>query len=304
MKVNGRAPKSFTGGAVAACLCLALSGGYSFVKSVDAAPREDISLSIKDKVIRNLSSSGLTLAFHIAVTNKGSSNRDLVRYHYRVVINQKVFLDMTVGLDEPLAIPAGRDTLIALPVKISYPLLFDAVGPVEDKALCDVVGEMFFADQRKREDKVAFAYPGEFPIFKDPDIGFLPVQINDLTVGGADIVVRPRIRNLNGYDLLVDRISYRLQFGEKEVLAGLIPGDKSLPRLGEKTFSLPFIIDFFEAGKDLRELLQKPAVPCRFSGELEIASVWGRLLIRFDKTQDVPVEKANSSAAGGSQRTR
>jgi len=291
MRRSGLTPSPVIRAALAALLLLSRTGGGASPAGAATAPREDITLSLKDKVIRDLSSSGLTLAFHIAVSNRSASDRDLVRYHYRVVINQKVFLDLTVGLDEPLPVPAGRDTLLALPVKISYSLLFDAVGPVEDKALCDIVGEMYFADARRREERVGFAYPGEFPIFKDPEVEFLPIQLNDLTVGGADVVFRARFRNLNGYDLVVDRISFRLLFGDKEVLSGAIPGDKSLPRTGEKIFSLPFLIDFFEAGKDLRELLQKPAVPCRLSGEIEITSAWGKLLIRYDKAQDVPVAK-------------
>lgn len=277
--------------AVPALLLLVVPGESPLRNDAYGTPKEDIALTLKDKVVRNLSSSGLTLAFRIAVTNKASSDRELARYRYRVVINQKEFLNLAVSLDEPLSVPAGRETLIALPVKISYPLLFEAVGPVEEKALCDIVGEMFFADERKREERVGFAFPGEFPIFRDPEIDFLPLKVNDLTVGGADVVFRPRFRNLNGYELLIDRISCRLQFGEKEVLSGLIPGDKSLPRSGERTFSLPFIIDFFEAGKEVRELFQKPEIPCRLAGEAEIASAWGRLLIQFDKAQNVPVEK-------------
>ncbi|MGA2532903.1 MAG: LEA type 2 family protein [Candidatus Aminicenantales bacterium] len=291
MRRSGLTPSPAFRAALAALLLLIRAGGFASPAGPGPPPKEDITLSLKDKVIRDLSSSGLTLAFHIAVSNRSASDRDLVRYHYRVIINQKVFLDMTVGLDAPLPVPAGRDTLLALPVKISYPLLFDAVGPVEDKALCDIVGEMSFADARKREDRVGFAYPGEFPIFKDPEVEFLPIQLNDLTVGGADVIFRTRFKNFNGYDLVVDRLSFRLLFGDKEVLSGAMPGDKSLPRSGEKVFSLPFLIDFFEAGKDLRELLQKAAVPCRLAGEVEITSAWGKLLIRYDKTQDVPVAK-------------
>lgn len=278
--------------AAQALLVLAAFSASAYLWShAGGSPREDISLSLKERVINDLSSSGLTLAFHINVANGTASERKLVRYRYRVVINQREFLNMSVSLDEPLSLPGGRDTLIALPVKISYPLLFEAVGPVEGKALCDVVGDMFFADEKKREERVGFAFPGEFPIFKDPEVDFLPLKVNDLTVGGADLVFRPRFKNLNGYELIVTQISYSLSFGDKEVLSGLVPGDKSLPRSGERAFSLPFIIDFFEAGKDIRDLFQKPAMPCRLAGEMEIASVWGRLLIHFDKSQTVPVEK-------------
>jgi hypothetical protein len=293
MKISRRNPGLPQLAARSLLLFAAFSAAVPLRSHAGGFPREDISLSLREKVIRDLSSSGLTLAFHIVVTNRATSDRELARYRYRVIINQREFLNMSVSLDEPLSVPGGRDTLIALPVKISYPLLFEAVGPVEEKALCDIVGDMVFADDRKREEKIGFAFPGEFPIFKDPEVDFLPLKVNDLTVGGADVVFQPRLKNLNGYELIVTRISYSLSFGEKEVLSGLIPGDKSLPRSGDRAFSLPFIIDFFEAGKDVRDLFQKPALPCRLVGEIEIASVWGRLLIHFDKSQTVPVEKSS-----------
>jgi hypothetical protein len=256
-----------------------------------AAAREDISLALRDKVISDLSSSGLILSFRIDVTNRASSDRALVRYHYRVIINRLEYLNLTVALDSPISIPAGRDTLIALPVKISYALLVAAVGPVGPRTLCDISGEMFFADERGREDKIPFAFPGEFPVFKDPEIEFQPLIINDLSVGGADVVFRPTFKNLNPYELLVDRIRFRLYFGDTEVLSATIPGDKSLPAGGGKSFSLPLLVDFFEAGKATRDLFDKPTLPCRFTGDIEIDSAWGKLMTRFDETRPVRVEK-------------
>ncbi len=275
-------------------VCLGLfMGGYGAGTAVGPAAKDDIAVVLKDKVIRNLSSSGLTLAFHIGLTNPSSASRELVRYRYRVTINQREFLNMTVSLDEPLRVPPNGEIVIALPVKISYELLRAAVGPVEGKALCDIVGDMFFETDRKKEQRAPFAFSGEFPIFLDPVVEVLPLKINDLTVGGADVVFRPRFRNPNGYELLVDKISFALFFGDREVLSGPIPGDKSLPREGEKTFSLPFLLDFFETGEKMREDFQKDEIPCRFTGEIEIMSVWGRLLIRFEKAQGLRFEKVS-----------
>jgi LEA14-like dessication related protein len=266
---------------------LAVSQGLSA-----GGARDEVGLALKEKVIKNLSSQGLTLAFHVALTNPASAPRELVRYRYRVRINQKEFLNMEVVLEEPLAVPPGRETLIALPVKISYDLLRAAVGAIENKALCDVVGDMYFLTERKKEQRAPFAFSGEFPIFREPEVEILPLKVNDLTVGGADVVFRPRFRNANAYELIVDKIDFELYFSGWKVLSGPIEGDKSLPQSGEKTFSLPFLLDFFEAGERVREDFQKAEIPCRFAGEIEILSVWGRLFIRFDKTQPLPLEKA------------
>ncbi|HPW18022.1 MAG TPA: LEA type 2 family protein [Candidatus Aminicenantes bacterium] len=258
-----------------------------------AAAKDDLKLALKEKVIRDLGSAGLVLAFHVAVENGAASGFELVRYRYRVRINQVEYLNMAVTLDEPLEVPAGRETLVALPVKVSYDHLRAAVGPVEGQALCDVVGDMFFRSERGREQRAPFAFSGEFPIFRDPEVDIQPLKVVDLTVGGADVVFRPRFKNFNGYELIVDVLEFELYFAGRQVLAGPVPGDKSLPRMGEKTFSLPFLLDFFEAGEEVREAFGKEEFPCRFTGRIEIASVWGRLHIRFDKTQALRLEKAD-----------
>lgn len=272
----------------AACLAVLMAGTFP---ATAAAAKDDVTLTLKEKVIKNLSSSGLVLAFHVAVANPSSGPRRLVRYRYRVRIDQQEYINTAVALDEPLTVPPGGETLIALPVKITYELLRQALGPIEGQALCDIVGDMYFLNERNKEQKASFAYSGEFPIFQDPEVDWLPLEVVDLTVGGADVVFHPRFKNFNGYDLIVDTIEYELSFSGLRILEGSIPGDKSLPRTGDKTFALPFLVDFFEAGDEVRGGFAKDEFPCRFTGRIEIASVWGRLVIGFDRTQPLRLEK-------------
>ena len=246
--------------------------------------RKDIVVGLRDKRIRDLSSQGLTLAFHASIRNSSASPVFLARYAYRVTVNQMEYLRLPVVLDEPIAIGDGEEIVVALPLKITYELLFRAVGPVEEKAVCDAVGDLVFRDEKGKEEEIPFAFSGEFPIFKNPEVQFLPLRVNDLTVGGGDVVFDVRFTNPNGWDLIVGAIRFDLEFGDTSVLKGEIPGDKSVPARGEKTLSLPFLLDFFETGKGVYDLLMNPPAPCRFSGEIVVESVWGRLTIAFDKT--------------------
>jgi LEA14-like dessication related protein len=272
--------------AAAAIIALLAFQGPAFGLS-----KKDLAVSLKEKRIRDLSSSGLTLAFHVGIRNSSAAACFLARYNYRVTINQKEYLRLPVVLDEPIRVGAGEEVLIALPLKVTYTLLFEVIGPVGEKAVCDMVGDLVFADEKKKEEKIAFAFSGEFPIFQDPVVEFLPLRINDLTVGGGDVVFDVKFGNPNNYDLIVDTITYDLRFGETAVLKGEVPGDKSVPARGDKTLSLPFLMDFFEVGKEVYDLLQKPPMPCRFSGEIVLNSVWGRLVIAFDKAGPMEVAK-------------
>jgi LEA14-like dessication related protein len=275
----------------AACLAVLAAGTALGAAAPPPDGKDDVTLTLKDKVIKNLSSAGLVLSFHIGVANPSAAPLRLVRYRYRVRIDQKEYINTTVGLDEPLTVPPEGETLLALPVKITYELLRRAIGPVEGQALCDIVGDMYFLNERNREQRAPFAFSGEFPIFQDPEVDWLPLEVVDLTVGGADVVFHPRFRNLNGYDLIVDAIDFKLFFAGRGVLEGSVPGDKSLPRTGERTFALPFLVDFFEAGEDMRAAFAKGELSCRFTGRIEIASVWGRLTVPFDRTRPLLLDE-------------
>jgi hypothetical protein len=251
---------------------------------LSALSKKDVVLGLKERRIRDLSSKGLVLAFHVSVRNVSASPVFLSRYNTRVTVNQKEFLRMPVGLDEPIRVGAGEEVVIALPLKVTYELLVQAVGPVGEKAVCDIVGDFVFRDEKGKEEKIPFAYSGEFPVFQDPGVEFLPLKVNDLTVGGGDVAFDVRLTNPNGWDLVIDTIRYNLKFGGVSVLAGEIPGDKSVAARGEKEFTLPFLLDFFEVGKGVYDMLQSPPVACEFSGLVIIRSVWGPLTIRFDRS--------------------
>lgn len=264
---------------------------FAWQGSAFGLSKKDLAINLKEKRIRDLSSSGLTLAFHVGIRNSSASACFLARTNYRVTINQKEYLRLSEVLEEPIRIGAGEEVIIALPLKVTYALLFEAIGPVEEKAACDIVGDLVFTDEKGKQEKVAFAFSGEFPIFEDPVVEFQRLRINDLTVGGGDVVFDVKFGNPNNYDLIGDTLTYDLRFGEATVLKGEIPGDKNMPARGDKTFSLPFLMDFFEVGKEVYDLLQIPPVPCRFSGQIAVNSVWGPLSITFDKAGPLEVVK-------------
>ncbi len=251
----------------------------------------DVTVVLKEKRIHDLRGTGLVLAFHLEVANSAAEPVDLVRYKYRVAIGGKEYLNLEVPLDAPLRIAGGDRTLLALPVKITYALLQAAVGPLGDRASCELVGELFFRNARGRDERVPVALTGEFPIFQEPVLSFRPLRVKGLTVGGAEFVFEASFANANPYELIVERLSYRLDFGGTTVQSGDVEGEKSFPARGERPIILAFLLDFFEVGKPVYEMLQKDALPVRFSGQVEIASVWGPFVIPFDGRQTLAVDR-------------
>ena len=257
------------------------------------ASKKDLAITLKEQKVEELTSSGLVLAFHLNIADSSASPYFLTGYSYQVLINQREYLNLPVVLDQPLEIRARGETLISLPIKINSALLFEAIPGVEEKAVCDLTGEMVFADSRKREERIPFAASGSFPIFKDPEVELLPLKVRDLTIGGSDLSFEVRFKNPNSFDLIVDKISYSLVLAGQKISDGSFGGNKNIDAKGDKVFSLPLLLDFSELGKEVYDAFQNSAVPCHFSGEMEVSTIWGQLRIPFDKTGDIPVSKTS-----------
>jgi len=258
------------------------------------ASKQDLSISLQEKVIQGLNSQGLTLAFYCSIRNSSDLPYYLVRYDYRVMINGTEYLNLRPALDEPLRINPQGETSVSLPLKITYSLLFQAFPgmEIEDRVPCYLIGNMVFESEKRREAKIPFSFSGEFPIFRDPELELHALQVKDLTIGGADMTFEFKFSSQNGFEFLVDRIFYKLVFGERTAAEGDVKGDKNIPARGEKVFSLALLLNFFEVGKEVYDALRQPSTLCRFSGEIEVNTIWGRLKIPFDRSENISIVKA------------
>ena len=275
-------------------ICFLLASFWVFMGL--AAPNsleKDIRVSLEEKQIQDLSLAGLSLVFYVKITNSARSPYYLSGYNYRFVVNQIDYVRLETLLENKIKIDPLSDTLLSFPLKITYSHLFQAVEGIEleDKAASYLAGTMRFSDGRKEKGKLPFAFSGEFPLFKKPETGLLSLRVNDMTIGGADLSLEVQFANRNGFELFVDSISYSLQLGEKKIGEGKINGDKNINSRGEKVFSLPLLLNFFEVGKDVYDILHQPSVPCHFSGELKVRTIWGKLDIPFEKRERVSIAR-------------
>ena len=253
--------------------------------SFSATITKDLKIELKEKRIRDFSLDGLTLVFYVNIVNSSSKTYFLAGYDYRFIVDQKDYLQLQTGLEEGLRIEAREETLVAFPIRITYKNLFRTIPEMENElhATCNLVGWARFSDGRRDKGKLPLAFTGDFPIFWRPEFELVQLRINTLTIGGAELDFEVKFKNKNRFDLMVDRISYTLTLAGYEIESGNISGDKNIDNQGEKIFSLPLLLNFFDVGREVYDVLDKSSTQCVFSGEVEIQTVWGRLIILFDE---------------------
>jgi LEA14-like dessication related protein len=257
------------------------------------AAKRNIVLGLDKKEIRDMTSAGLVLAFTIEVANTSSTTYSLSEYDYRVVVQDADFFAWRTALDEPIPVAGEGKTRIALPVKISYADLFKAIPGLEGKPKlgCYVTGLMIFTDARKHQEKVPFAFSGDFPVFKD--IGFViqPITVKTLTIGGTEFDFAFACRNPNDFEIVLGDLGYRLELDGKTAAEGTIRGESKLGPGGEKSFSVPVMLDFFEVGKEYYAIFDKASAAGRLVLKTEADSSWGPFKLELTKDETVKLAK-------------
>jgi len=255
--------------------------------------KADPEVLLREKRIVEPSPEGFTLVFRLILRNAAAEAVRLTRYDYRAIIDDAEYLNLKVPLDEPISIAAGGEVLIALPVKLNYAHLFPAVPALKDKdiAFCYIAGGMTFQDGRGREKRIPMAFSSDFPVYRGLEFVPVPVEAKSLTIGGAEVVVGFAVRDPNGFSFTIDRLSYALDLVSFRALQGETGAGARIDARGEKIFTFPLILDFFEAGNAVYEGLEAGSLDIRVSGRAEITTPWGPWTVAFDKTVKSPVRK-------------
>lgn len=255
------------------------------------AVKRNIEISLSKKEIREMNSAGLILAFSLNIANSSSGSFYLAECDYRLVVQGIDVFALKASLEKPIYIQAKKDTLISLPLQIDYAQLLQRVPGIETSPNvgCYVAGLMQFSDGRKIRERVPFAFSGEFPIFHDPEVEVRPLEIKGLSVGGAEFAFVFICKNSNSFDLVLRKVSYRLGLEGNTMVEGVLQGEYFVGSRGEKEFSIPVLLDFFEIGNQFYPILKRPAAECEFSAEVEAGSIWGDLKMAFLKKEKIAI---------------
>ena len=274
------------------CIFLVLLGALSaFAASMSL--EEDIQITLQEKRIKDFDLSGLSLVFYLKIENSSSRTYYLSGYDYGFFVNQQEFFRLQRSLESMIKVEPRKNRLLSFPIKITFAHLFRLVEGIEkvDQAEGTWAGSMAFSDGRRERGRLSFEFSAEFPIFKTPEVKFVSLQVRDLTIGGADILFEASFANPNIFDLTVERISYKYFLRDGLIGEDTVNEKKDIRSKGEAAFSFPMLMNFFEVGKEVYTMLQRSSSLCRFSGELEVTTEWGRLKIPFDKTDRVIISR-------------
>lgn len=253
--------------------------------------KKDLEISFEGKKIDSLSGTGLTINFLFRVINSSSQPYQLVKTSQRTLINQQEFFRLETPLEKPIVIPPQSNTLINLPVKITYAYLFQTLPALKEseKFTCNLVGWLTFVDERRREQKISLVATADFPLFKEWPITFEPLQVKALSLGGADLLFAFSLTNSNSFTWILRSLEGHLELAGKKVSSLCLTFQDSLASGERKQLVIPLLLDFFELGGELHSSLEASDIEATISGFMEIESEWGRFQLPLLAKGKVPI---------------
>ncbi|UCE22724.1 MAG: LEA type 2 family protein [Candidatus Aminicenantes bacterium] len=257
--------------------------------------QDDVKISLKETRIKDFSMAGLSYVFYVNIANSSSSAYYLSGYDYRFLVNQKEYFRLQRSLDKKIEIEPRKSKLLSFPIKITFAHLFRLVKGIEGEGNLEGnwTGTMSFSDAKKDRGRLLFDFSGEFPVIKELEFKFLSLQLKDLTIGGADTRFETSLVNLNIFDVRIEKISYKFYLRDNLISEETVSGGKTIVSRGEQSYSFPMLINFFEVGKDVYTMLQMTSSLCRFTGEIEVRTEWGRVKIPFDQGGRVTIARTS-----------
>lgn len=121
-------------------------------------------------------------------------------------------------------------------------------------------------------------------VFEKPELEFRGIRIGSIGLGGASVDVVVDVYNPNSYRLGLDRFTYDLTIENVRFGVGEIEAPVSVDGRSTTTVRLPLDLDWSRLGDVGRRVLDRGSVEYGVSGELTIATGFGRRRVPYAKT--------------------
>ncbi|HFC53941.1 MAG TPA: hypothetical protein ENJ43_05865 [Gammaproteobacteria bacterium] len=254
LAVNARAVLALL---VLLVLAAAATGCASFDAVKKAGGIKDPEISIADIGISSLSLDGMTLQLALDVDNPNPLPLSLAGFDYALKLDGKQLL--AGEQRDRVEIKARGSSRIRIPISLRFADLSRLLSgglagenlryELQTAALVDlpVVGVKRFPASRK----------GEFPVPRPPTVSLTGIDIQQIGLTGARLVIGATLENPNGFGMEIGSLAYDLAVNGRRWAKSSLDGGVSLRGKGNGSISIPVELDFREMGGSLYQALTR-----------------------------------------------
>jgi LEA14-like dessication related protein len=230
------------------------------------------SASVQGLKMTGLDRNGVNLVFDVAVDNPNPVGISLAGLDYDLKLLGSSFLQGDQPMGMKLA--ANGNSQVQVPVRLGFQQLLNSYQQLKgaEKVGYELDLGMGFEVPLLGKVRVPVNYRGEFPIPEMPTVSLRSLDVQQLTMSGAQLLLQLEVDNPNQFSLLLDKLNYNLKLNGYDVGGGLVKKAANIRQDGRGTLSLPLSLDFAQAGMGLYSALLGKGVSYDLSGSMQASS--------------------------------
>ena len=223
---------------------------------------------VKGLRLTQLDFNGVDLAFDVQVDNPNPVGISLSGLDYDLKLLGSRFLtgEQPMGLQ----VAANGSSPVAVPVRLEFQQLMAAYQQLKhaDKAGYQLDLGLGFDVPVLGDLRVPVSYSGELPIPKMPDLKVRSLDVQQLSMSGAKLLMQLEVDNPNAFSLFLNQLDYDLKLNGFQVGGGQITRPVDLQQEGQGVISLPLTLDFAQAGMGLYKALLGKGIQYDLNGSM------------------------------------
>lgn len=206
--------------------------------------------------IQNISFEGVTLLFDFDVNNPNQFGVTADQYSYEFFINDNSFLSGTQA--ENLRIIRESTSLVQVPISLNFSEVFNTFSSLlrRDSLSYQLSTEVEFDVPGLGKQRVPINAAGELPIPRMPRIEFGGLNVNNLSMSGADLEVGFRVSNPNSFGVSLANAAYTLNVNGREWLDTRLADAIRLGASDSDMITIPIRLNASQMGSVLVDMMR------------------------------------------------
>jgi LEA14-like dessication related protein len=248
-------------------VCLTpLLGACAWLSSVAQRP----TVSLRSVDLKEISFTGLSVDFVLAVTNPNPIGLDLARLVYQITVDGHQFVEGAAN--QALHLPAEGVGEAHVPVSVKFVDLAESLEALFTKRTVPyTLATRLGFGTPVGVLEVPLSTSGTFPVPQLPDVHFVSAALGDLSLAGADLVVQLGVRNPNSFAVPFGNLSYQLSVAGTPVISSGVPVGNVGPSASSPV-PIRAHLDFLGLGLGLAHAVQAGGAEVALDGQLDLGS--------------------------------
>jgi LEA14-like dessication related protein len=228
--------------------------------------------SVQGLRLTGLDMDGVDLTFDVKVDNPNPVGISLAALDYDLKLFGNTFLEGDQSMGMKLA--ANGSSQVQVPVRLGFQQLLNSYKQLKGakEVAYQVDLGMGFDVPLLGQVRVPVDYRGKFPIPEMPSVSLRSLDVKQLTLSGASMLLELQVDNPNSFALLLDKLNYNLKLNGYDVGGGIVDKKVKVQQVGQGIVALPITLDFAQAGRGLYAALLGNGISYDLSGSVDASS--------------------------------